>query len=221
MITLVQNIIAACWPLLSQMLPGIIMAGKLFVLSLIFSIPLGVLLAMGRLSDLKAISGTVKFYIWIVRGTPLMLQLIFVYFGLDNFGVGLDRFSAAVITFVLNYAAYFAEIFRAGIQSIDRSQYEGAQVLGLNYWQMMLRIILPQTIKRVLPPVASEVINLVKDTSLAQVIGVIEIFTLVRITAARDFVVYPFVMAAFFYLSMTYLITKIFNRVEKSYSYYE
>jgi polar amino acid transport system permease protein len=205
--------------LLTQMLPGIITALEIFALTLVFSIPLGIIFALGRLTKIKIIAQAVQFYIWVVRGTPLMLQLIFVYFGLGN-EFSINRFVAVIITFVLNYAAYFAEIFRGGIQSIDRSQFESGEVLGLNYWQTFYWIILPQTIKRVLPPISNEVIALVKDTSLAQVIGIIEVFTIVRITAARDFVVYPFLVAAIFYLLMTYFITKAFELLEKRYAYY-
>jgi polar amino acid transport system permease protein len=204
-----------------QILPGVKVALELFSLTLIFSIPLGVIIAMGRLSSLKIIAQVSRIYIYIVRATPLMLQLIFVYFGLGSLGLNIDRFLVAVITFVLNYAAYFAEIFRSGIQSIERSQFESAEVLGLSYWQTMRYIILPQTIKRILPPIGNEVISLIKDTSLAQVIGVVEIFTVVKITATRDFVIYPFLIAAVFYLLMTYIFTRIFMSLEKYYNYYE
>ena len=206
---------------LEQLLPGALAALELFIVTLIFSIPFGILLAMGRLCKFKSIAKTIQIYIWVIRGTPLMLQLLFVYFGLGSSGLNIDRFYAALITFVFNYAAYFAEIFRAGIQSIDRSQYESAAILGLNYWQTMYRIVLPQTIKRILPPIANEVITLIKDTSLAQVIGVLELFSMVKIAAARDFAIYPFFVAAIFYLVMTYIITSIFEYLERRYSYYQ
>lgn len=218
---LLQTLLDNGFTLLLQLLPGALLALKLFIFTIIFSIPLGIMLAIGRLAKFEPLAKTVQFYIWIIRGTPLMLQLIFAYFGIASFGLGLDRFYAALITFVLNYSAYFAEIFRGGIQAIDRSQYEGAEVLGLRKWQIMYRIILPQTIKIVLPALSNEFISLIKDTSLAQVIGIVEIFTLVKITASRDFVIYPFIVAAAFYLIMTLLITKIFEIMEKYYTYYE
>lgn len=206
---------------ISQILAGITTTLEIFALTLFFSLPLGVVVALGRLSKYKIVSGLTQFYIWSMRGTPLMLQLIFVYFGLGSLGLNIPRFFAVVLTFVVNYAAYFAEIFRGGIQTIDRVQFESSETLGLSYWQTMKKVILPQAIKRVLPPVSNEVIALIKDTSLAQIIGIIEIFSWVKITAARDFVLYPFLIAAIFYLLMTYLITNLFNRLESYYTYYQ
>jgi len=207
--------------LCKQLLPGIVVALKLFILTMAFSLPLGIVLAVGRLANNKFITKTIQLYIWLMRGTPLMLQLIFVYFGIGNLGWNMDRFTAAVITFILNYSAYYAEIFRSGIQAIDRSQFEDAQNLGLNYWQTLWYIILPQTTKIVLPSIGNEVITLIKDTSLAQVIGISEIFTLIKIAATRDFVIYPFLIAATFYLCMTHIFTKFFNFLEKRYAYYK
>jgi len=204
-----------------QLIPGILVTLELFILTLLFSIPLGMILAISRVGHFKIIAQIVGFYVWIMRGIPLMLQLIFFYFGAIHLGLTCDRFLAAAVVFVLNYAAYFAEIFRAGIQAIDRSQYEGADVLGLNFWQIIRYIILPQGIKKVLPPLSNEVINLIKDTTLAQAIGVIEMFTTIKIIVARDFIVYPFVAAAIFYLIFTQLITKLFVKMEKYYAYYE
>ncbi|HBC71667.1 MAG TPA: amino acid ABC transporter permease [Coxiellaceae bacterium] len=221
MISSLQNICLNLTGLFWQILPGIKVVFELFILTMVFSIPLGIILAIGRLSNCKILSKSIQIYIWVMRGTPLMLQLIFVYFGMGNLGINIERFPAAVITFVLNYAAYYAEIFRSGIQSIERSQFEGAEVLGLNYWQTMRHIILPQTLKRVLPPIGNEVVTLIKDTSLAQVIGIVEVFTIVKITAAREFVIYPFLIAATFYLIMTYIFTKVFDALEKHYAYYE
>lgn len=198
-----------------QFLPGIITALTLFSLTLVFAVSLGVIIALARLSSHAWIAKAIQIYIWITRGTPLMLQLIFIYFGAGALGIPIDRFLAAVITFTLNYTAYYAEIFRSGIQSIEISQFEAAQVLGSHYYQTIWRIILPQAIKRVVPPISNEVINLIKDTSLAQVIGVMEIFSIVKITAARDFVIYPFLIATVFYLIMTYIFTRFFDYLEE------
>lgn len=204
-----------------QLIPGVVTTVELFVLTLVIAIPLGVVFALGRISRFKIIARITGFYIWVMRGTPLMLQLIFFYFGAINLGLNVNRFIVTLVVFALNYGAYFAEIFRAGIQAVDKSQYEGADVLGLSSWQTMRYIILPQAIKKVLPPLANEVITLVKDTTLAQVVGVVELFATVKITVVREFVIYPFVVAAIFYLIFTQLITKLFIRLEKYYAYYE
>ncbi|MDR1057599.1 MAG: amino acid ABC transporter permease [Coxiellaceae bacterium] len=204
-----------------QLMPGLKVTLGLFILTLLFSIPLGIILAIGRVSSFRMLAPVISFYIWVMRGTPLMLQLIFFYFGAMHLGLNCGRFFASVVVFVLNYAAYFAEIFRAGIQAIDKSQYEGADVLGLNFWQTIYFIVLPQAIKKILPPLSNEVINLIKDTTLAQSIGVVEMFATLKVTVIRDFVIYPFIVAAGFYLVFTQLITKLFARLEKYYAYYE
>jgi polar amino acid transport system permease protein len=160
----------------------------------------------------------------VMRGTPLILQLLFVYYALPNIpyiGVRLDDYSSALLAFALNYAAYFAEIFRAGIQSIDRGQYEGAKVLGMSYGQTMRRIVLPQMIKRVLPPVSNETITLVKDTSIVYVLTMTELLRSARIIVQRDSTTSPFIVAAAFYLVMTLLLTWLFRWLEKRYGVYE
>jgi polar amino acid transport system permease protein len=139
---------------------------------------------------------------------------------LPNFGIVLDNFPASCIAFVLNYAAYLAEIFRAGIQSIDKGQYEGAKVLGFTYWQTMWRVILPQTVRRVLPPVSNEAITLVKDTALVYAIGLGELLRATKIAVSRDAVTSPFVVAAVFYLAMTFVLTKVFDKLEKRFAVY-
>ena len=196
---------------------------KLFSLTLLFSMPLGFLCAMGKTSHLKPVRLLMGFYTSVVRGTPLLLQIFFVYYGLPIFipGLRLERFSAAVLTFILNYGAYFTEIFRGGIQSIDRGQYEAARVLGMNYKQTMGRIILPQTVKRVLPPVANEAITLVKDTALVVVLGIGEVLRNSKEIVARDFTISPFVIAAAIYLILNYTVVLIFRKLEKRYSVYE
>lgn len=203
------------------MAEGTVATLQVFVITIVLSIPLGLILALGRISKFKILRDVIGMYIWLLRGTPLMLQLFFVYYGLPNFGVVFDSMTAAGIAFVLNYAAYFAEIFRGGIQSIDRGQYEGAKVLGFTYWQTMRRIILPQVVKRVLSPVSNEAITLVKDTALVNVIGVGELLRAAKIAVSRDAVTSPFIVAAVFYLVMTFILTKLFNYLERRYAIYE
>ncbi|MGL5511760.1 MAG: amino acid ABC transporter permease, partial [Sporomusa sp.] len=181
-------------------------------------------LALARISRFKALKSAVGVYIWLFRGTPLMLQLLFIYYGLPfvpYIGVRLPDFPAALLAFVLNYAAYFAEIFRAGIQSIDRGQYEGAKALGMTYVQTMRRIILPQVIKRVLPPVSNETITLVKDTSLIYVLAMNDLLRTTRALVQRDFNTTPFIVAAVFYLIMTLMLTWLFQKLEKKYAVYD
>lgn len=210
--------------ILGPMLDGTVVTLQMFFITIVLSLPLGLLLAVGRISRYPAVRGTVGTYIWLMRGTPLMLQLLFIYFGLPfvpYIGVRLPDFPAAVIAFVLNYAAYFAEIFRAGIQSIDRGQYEGAKALGMTYLQTMRRIVLPQVIKRVLPPVSNETITLVKDTSLIYVLAMNDLLRTARTIVQRDFNTTPFIVAAVFYLVMTLVLTWVFERLEKRYAMFD
>ncbi len=210
--------------ILPPLLEGTVVTLQMFFTTIILSLPLGLLLALARISRFKALSGAVGVYIWLFRGTPLMLQLLFIYFGLPllpYIGVRLPDFPAAVLAFVLNYAAYFAEIFRAGIQSIDRGQYEGAKVLGMSYVQTMKRIVLPQVIKRVLPPVSNETITLVKDTSLIYVLAMNDLLRTTRAIVQRDFNTMPFIVAAIVYLLMTLVLTWAFQKLEKRYAVYD
>lgn len=209
------------YSLLPSLTSGLITTLEIFVVTLLFSIPLGLVVAQGRLSKIKIISKIVQFYVLIMRGTPLMLQLVFVFFGLPYIGIVLDRKVAALITFILNYAAYFAEIFRGGIASIDAGQYEGAEVLGLSKMRTLTRIILPQVIKTVLPSVGNEVITLAKDTSLVYVVGLGELLRAGRIASNRDASLIPLVLAGLFYLLIILVLTEIFKRVEKRYAYYQ
>lgn len=165
---------------------------EIFAVTLILSIPLGLLLAIGRISSIKPLNKAVEIYNWIMRGTPLMLQLLFVYFALPSFGITLPDVAAALLAFVLNYAAYFAEIFRAGIQSIPKGQYEAAKTLGFTYSQTMQKIIVPQMIKRVLPPIGNETITLVKDTSLVYVLAMNDLLRAARTIVQREFDMTPF-----------------------------
>ncbi|MBP1762053.1 MAG: putative transporter permease protein [Firmicutes bacterium] len=206
--------------LMPFMLEGTVITLKLFFLTLIMVLPLGVLMALARLSKFKPLNVFTQFYIWVFRGTPLLLQLLFIYFGLGTIGIMIDRFAAALLAFVLNYTAYLAEVYRSGIQSIDQGQFEAADVLGLNRWQTMTRIILPQMIKRVLPPISNEVINLIKDTSLIYAIGISELLRVAKIAAVRDAIFVPFIVAAVFYLVMTAVIQQTFKWLENRYAYY-
>lgn len=195
---------------------------QIFAMTLIFTIPLGMLVALARLSKWRPLSFIVEVYIWLMRGTPLMLQLLFIYYALPIIAdIRLPDFSAALIAFVLNYAAYFAEIFRGGIQSIERGQYEAAKTLGMTYVQTMRRIILPQVIKRVLPPISNETITLVKDTSLVYVLAMNDLLRVARTIVQREFDMTPFLVAAIFYLVMTLVLTKIFKKLEKHYAVYD
>ncbi|GAB2832566.1 amino acid ABC transporter permease [Comamonas piscis] len=210
--------------LLGPLSNGALVTLKLFFITLALSVPLGLALALARLSRFKALSRFVEAYIWLMRGTPLMLQLLFIYFALPFvpvIGVRLPDFPSAVVAFALNYAAYFAEIFRAGIQSVDRGQYEGAKVLGLSYSQTMRRIVLPQMVRTILPPVSNETITLVKDTSLIYVLALNDLLRAARGIVQRDFTTTPFVVAAAFYLLMTLVLTWGFNRLEKRYAKYD
>lgn len=192
-----------------------------FFVTLAFALPLGYLLALGRISKCAPIAGTIKIYNWIMCGSPLMLQLFFVYFALPFVGIMLPDMAAALFAFVLNYSAYFAEIFRAGIQSIPRGQWEAAKTLGFTRVQTMRRIIIPQMVKRVLPPICTETITLVKDTSLVYVLAMNDLMREARTIVQREFTMTPFIVAAVFYLAMTFVVTKVFERMERYYARYQ
>lgn len=202
------------------MLEGTEITLEIFFVTLILSLPIGMLAALGRLSSFKLISRVVEFYIWIMRGTPLMLQLLFVYFALPMIGIRLPDIAAALLAFTLNYAAYFAEIFRAGIQAVPKGQYEAAKTLGMSYPQTMRRIILPQVIRIVLPPVSNETINLVKDTSLVYILAMNDLLRVARTIVQREFDMTPFLFAAIFYLAMTFVLTWGFKKLEAHYGKY-
>ena len=202
------------------MLQGSEVTLEIFCVTLVLALPLGILAALGRLSKLRVLSRSMEFYIWLMRGTPLMLQLLFVYFALPMIGIMLPDMAAALLAFTLNYAAYFAEIFRAGIQSVPRGQYEAAKTLGMTYPQTMRRIILPQVIRMVLPPVSNETINLVKDTSLIYILAMNDLLRVARTIVQREFDMTPFVVAAVFYLAMTAVLTWGFKKLEAHYGKY-
>lgn len=195
---------------------------KIFALTLLFALPLGFIVAKGRMSKLWPVKTLVNIYIQIMRGTPLILQLIFVYFApYYVFGVSYDRFTAVIIAFVINYAAYFAEIYRSGLQAIDKGQYEASKVLGFSKLYTFFHIILPQVFKIILPALAGEVITLVKDTALAQTIGVAELFRAAQNAASREFSTMPIFIAGVFFFVMNYVVSKFFNIVEAKMNYYE
>ena len=199
----------------------------IFALTLLFSIPLGLLVAVLKMSRYRIVRYPVSFYISVMRGTPLLLQIVAIYFGsyyLSEYtGVefSFDRFPAVIVAFSINYAAYFAEIFRGGIQSIPKGQYEAAAMLGLTRGQTFYRIILPQVVKRVVPASANEVITLVKDTSLSQVIAVTELFALAKKQQAAYASIYPLFVAGVFYYIANLLLSVLFAYVERKLNYYK
>jgi His/Glu/Gln/Arg/opine family amino acid ABC transporter permease subunit len=209
--------------ILMQLLKGMAVTVEIFFLTLLFSLPLGLVIAFGRMSRQSVIRTVSKIYISIMRGTPLMLQLIVVYFApyyVFGLKIGNYRFAAIIIAFALNYAAYFAEIYRAGIESIPIGQYEAARVLGYSKAQTFVRIILPQVIKRILPPVTNETITLVKDTSLAFVLAQAEMFTMAKQIAAKETSIMPLMAAGVFYYIFNLIVAAVMERLEKALNYY-
>lgn len=196
---------------------------SLFFIVIILSVPGGLLLALLRLSTNRLVTSIVDAYVYVMRGTPLMLQILLIYYGLPFMidGFELTDMTAAVLSFVLNYIAYLCEIFRSGIQSIPKGQYEGAKVLGFTYVQTMYKIILPQVIKRVLPPLANETITLLKDTSLVYVLAMNDILRITRSIVQRDFDITAFIVAGIFYLAMTFVLTKLYQYLERRMAIYE
>ena len=210
--------------MMQQLVSGMGASLLIFVLTLLFSMPLGLLVAFGRMSKFKPLQAIIKFFIAILRGTPLMLQLLVVFFGpYYMFGWSLPRsyrFIAVILGFSINYAAYFAEIYRSGIESIPKGQYEAASVLGYNKNQTFFKIIFPQMVKRVLPPVTNEVITLVKDTSLAFVLTYEEMFTVAKQIAAAQTTIMPLFVAGVFYFIFNAVVAFAMERIEKKLSYY-
>lgn len=196
---------------------------SLFFIVIALSVPGGLLLALLRLSTNRVVTTIVDAYVYVMRGTPLMLQILLIYYGLPFMvdGFELTDMTAAVLSFVLNYIAYLCEIFRSGIQSIPKGQYEGAKVLGFTYVQTMYKIILPQVIKRVLPPLANETITLLKDTSLVYVLAMNDILRITRSIVQRDFDITAFIVAGVFYLAMTFVLTKLYQYLERRMAIYE
>ncbi|WP_042357388.1 amino acid ABC transporter permease [Bacillus rubiinfantis] len=210
--------------ILKPMLEGAQMTVLLFIISIVVSIPLGFLLTLAVRSRVKPLSWLAQGYIYVMRGTPLLLQLLFICFGLPMLPVigeylVLDRFTAAALGFILNYAAYFAEIFRGGLLAIDKGQYEAAQVLGLNKWQTTTRVILPQMFRIALPAMANESVTLVKDTALLYAVAVPELLHYAETAVNRDFTIIPFVIAGIIYLIMTLILTVLFKWIENRFRF--
>lgn len=210
--------------ILLQLCNGMLTSVEIFALTLIFSLPLGLLITFGRMSKNVILRTVMRVYISVMRGTPLMLQLLVVFYGpYFIFGINISndyRFSAVIIGFSLNYAAYFAEIYRGGIESMPKGQYEAAKVLGYTRAQTFCKIIFPQVIKRVIPPVTNEVITLIKDTSLAFALSVPEMFTNAKAIAAAEKTMTAFVAAGIFYYVFNLIVAVVMERVEKKLGYY-
>ena len=209
--------------MLQQLGQGFTITLEIFFLTLLIALPLGLLVSFGRMSKNIIIRTIVKLYISIMRGTPLMLQMIVVYFGpFYLFGMSLRGydFTAVIIAFILNYAAYFAEIFRSGIESMPKGQYEAAQVLGYSKVQTFVKIIFPQVMKRIMPPLTNETITLVKDTSLAQVLTITEMFTKAKFITSAESTLTPLFIAGLFYYVFNFIVAFVMERIEKKMSYY-
>ncbi|KGE72345.1 amino acid ABC transporter permease [Limosilactobacillus reuteri] len=210
---------------ISEILPSLFQGAALtlqiFFWTLVGSLPLGILVSLGLTSKIKPLKWILEIYIWLMRGTPLLLQLIFVFYGLPIIGIVFERYDAALVAFILNYAAYFAEIFRGGFQSVDQGQFEAARVLRLSYWQTLRKIIIPQVIKIVIPSIGNEVINLVKDSSLVYVIGLGDLLRAGNVATSRDVTLVPLMLVGLIYLILVGICTLILRQVEKCYAYFK
>ena len=205
-----------------QLLDGFKITLILFFITLLGALPLGLVIAFGSMSKFKPLRYLTRGIVWVIRGTPLMLQVILVFYGPGLiFGVqGLDRFPAVVVAFIVNYAAYFSEIYRGGIESIPAGQYEAGQVLGMTKTQIFFRVVLFQVFKRILPPMGNEIITLVKDTSLARVVSVVELLKAAQDIVGLHAIIWPIFYIGAFYLLFTGILTILFNIVEKKLNYY-
>ncbi|MCB7039324.1 amino acid ABC transporter permease [Eggerthella sinensis] len=210
--------------MMELLLSGLAFTVQIFFITLVGSLPLGVLVAFGRMSSCKPVALITRFYISVMRGTPLMLQLMALMFGpyyLFGLQLGNDwKYVACSIGFIINYAAYFGEIYRGGIQSIPRGQYEAAEVLGYSRAQTFMKIVLPQVAKRILPAMSNEIITLVKDTSLAFVLGIMEMFSQAKAIAASQISLLPYVIAGVIYWLLNFIVEIILTRIEKRLNYY-
>lgn len=208
-------------PVTMELLGGFWESLKVFVLTLVFSLPLGLVICFGSMSKFSPLRSLVRIFVWIIRGTPLMLQLIIIFYGPGlMFGLpAMPRFTATIVAFAINYACYFSEIYRGGIESIPKGQYEAGQVLGMTRQQIFFKVVLLQVIKRILAPMSNEVITLVKDTSLSRIIGIYEI-----IWAGESFIkkglIWPLFYTGVFYLVFSGLLTILFNKLEKKLDYF-
>jgi len=207
--------------ILPFILSGLKLTAKIYVCTLIFALPLGLLAAIGKVTGPKIIKWILFLYTWVWRGTPLLFQLFFMCYALPVIGIRLPPFVAATIAYVLNYGAYLTEVFRGGIESIEKGQYEAAKALGMTYPQTMRRIIIPQTVRRVLPPTCSEAVNLVKDTALLAVVGMPDLLRIATQIFTRDFNITPFIVAFVLYLIISSVLVSFFGKFEKRHSIYE
>ncbi len=207
--------------LMPQVLEGLKVTLEIFAMTLVLSIPLGILVGLMRTSKSIILSKLSGAYVLIMRGTPLLLQIIVIFFGLPLVGITFERFPSAIIAFTLNYGAYFGEIFRAGIQAIDEGQIEAAEVLGITPKDTFFRIILPQAFKTVLPPVANEITTLVKDTSLVYIVGMDELLKVGKIASNRDVSLVPLLVVGAIYLIVIGILSKVLRKVEEKYDYYK
>lgn len=206
---------------LPSLLEGTKLTLSLFLLTLILSLPLGLIISFGFKSRFVLLQKIIGIYTWVIRGTPLLLQMFFIFFGLPLYtDIVFDRFQAVLIAFVINYAAYFAEIFRGGIQSINKGQYEAAQVLGLSKRQTTTKIIIPQVFKIVLPSIGNETITLVKDTSLVYALGLSDVMRAGKIALSREVSIIPLLVVAVIYLMLTGIVTIVLQIIEKKVNYY-
>ena len=216
---------AADWSgALTQMAKGSLVTMQLFGITLVLSIPFGFALTLAYMSKNKFVQKVTGFYILVMRGTPLLLQVFFMYYGLPYLPyigpyLKFDRFTACSIAFVLNYAAYFAEIFRGGLLAVDKGQFEAAKVLGLNRFRTLTKVVIPQMVRVALPSISNEAIILVKDTALAAAISVIDLMHVTKGIVSREANIFPFAIAAVFYLVMSYVLTVIFKQLEKKYAF--
>jgi len=201
---------------------GFLTTLEIFGLTLLFAIPLGLIICFGSMTKFAPLRYLVKTFIWIIRGTPLMLQIIIIYYGPGlMFGWGLlDRFIAVMVAFVINYACYFSEIYRGGIESIPRGQYEAGQVLGMTKSQIFFKVVLLQVVKRIVPPMSNEIITLVKDTSLARIISVYELIWAGQVFIKSDGLIWPLFYTGVFYLLFSGILTLLFGYIEKKLSYF-
>lgn len=214
---------AMFWEVIKSMTAGSLMTLRIFFLTLLFSLPLGLIISFGSMSRFRPLSYLVKFIVWIIRGTPLMLQLIFVFYGpgLLLKLPALPRFAAVMVAFVINYACYFSEIFRGGIESVPQGQYEAGQVLGMTKTQTFFRVILMQVVKRIVPPMSNEIITLVKDTSLARVISVYELLWAAQSFIKAKGLIWPLFFTGVYYLVFSGLLTLLFGWIEKKMDYFK
>ena len=210
-------------PVTLQLLAGFWESLKIFVLTLVFSLPLGLVICFGSMSKFKPLRWLTRTFVWIIRGTPLMLQLLIIFYGpgLIFDLPSMPRFTATIVAFVINYACYFSEIYRGGIESIPVGQYEAGQVLGMTRQQIFFKVVLLQVVKRIMAPMSNEVITLVKDTSLAFTIGLLEMFTQAKAIAASTRSMTPFFLAAVFYYIFNYAVAYGMEQVEKKLRYYQ